>query len=143
MFSSRNIALLFKKSFIAYPNVELFGFKVDAFKLFIIEEKLAAFRNFEFPNTLKALEKYISKSGFIRYLLLYYGKISEPFQNRKVLLLTEGRKLGAIIAGNPVKRANYYTKTIYIPTETERESFTAVQKTIYNNIKLYYFDPNK
>ncbi|KHE78317.1 hypothetical protein GE21DRAFT_1223704, partial [Neurospora crassa] len=77
-FTSKNIALSPKKSFIAYPNIELLNFKIDILKLLIINEKIVVFQNLEFLNTLKSLKQYINVLKFIRYFILYYTSLIEP-----------------------------------------------------------------
>ncbi|KHE81398.1 hypothetical protein GE21DRAFT_1215972, partial [Neurospora crassa] len=75
LFALKNIILSLKKSFITYPNIKLLGFKVNILELSTINERMAAFRNLKFLNTLKSLERYISTSKFIRYLIPYYTKL--------------------------------------------------------------------
>ncbi|KHE83984.1 hypothetical protein GE21DRAFT_1209729, partial [Neurospora crassa] len=78
LFTFKNIVLFLKKSFIIYPNVELFGFKVNILGLLTTNKRIAAFWNLEFPNTLKLLEQYIGVLGFIRYFILYYVSLIKP-----------------------------------------------------------------
>ncbi|KHE79304.1 hypothetical protein GE21DRAFT_1221286, partial [Neurospora crassa] len=77
LFILKNIAFSLKKLYITYLNIELLGFKVDTLGLSITDERIIVFRNLEFPNTLKSLEKYISVLGFIQYFIPYYTKIVE------------------------------------------------------------------
>jgi hypothetical protein len=56
LFEKKNISIALAKSYIVYPNVELFSFYVDRFGLTNIEHYVAAFRNLAFLNNLKALE---------------------------------------------------------------------------------------
>ncbi|KAK3388272.1 hypothetical protein B0T20DRAFT_365310, partial [Sordaria brevicollis] len=78
LFTLYNLILLFKKNYIIYPNVELLGFYIDIFNLSLIKKRLEVFRNLIFPEILKSLEIYISKFNFLRYLIPYYNKLSEP-----------------------------------------------------------------
>ncbi|KAK3401503.1 hypothetical protein B0T20DRAFT_317163, partial [Sordaria brevicollis] len=71
-FTSKNIALLLKKSYITYPNIKLLKFKINALDFSIFKKRLKVFKNLKFLNTLKLLKKYIKGFKFIRYLLLYY-----------------------------------------------------------------------
>ncbi len=48
-----------------YPGVELLGFHVDSFSLTTTRKKVEAFRQLVFLGTLKALEHYISATGFL------------------------------------------------------------------------------
>ncbi|RWA09357.1 hypothetical protein EKO27_g5767 [Xylaria grammica] len=143
MFREKNIAFLAKKSFLGYPSVELLGFRVDGLGISTPEEKLAAFRNLAFPSQLKALEKYIGATGFLRPLLPYYAKIMEPLQRRKTALLNEGRQKGLIESKNPGKRMAYCKSTWYEPTEEEKAAFEAIQDLICRNTLIYHHDPDK
>ncbi|KAI1112917.1 hypothetical protein F5Y14DRAFT_452610 [Nemania sp. NC0429] len=73
-----------------------------------------------------ALEQYIGASSWLRNLILYYAKISEPLQKRKAALLAEGRKEGRIETGKPNKRKAYVQSTYYEPTRAEKALFAAV-----------------
>ena len=79
LFAFRNLALSPKKNFIAYPNIKLLGFRINAIGLTTIIKRLEVFRNLIFPEILKVLKIYIRSSKFIRHLIPYYNKISELF----------------------------------------------------------------
>ena len=64
-FCKKNIAIAPTKSFVGYPGVELLGFHVDSFSLTTTRKKVEAFRQLVFLGTLKALEHYISATGFL------------------------------------------------------------------------------
>ncbi|KAL2017179.1 hypothetical protein VTK56DRAFT_2499 [Thermocarpiscus australiensis] len=120
LFRSKNIAISPKKSYIGYPNVELLGFRVDGLGLITTEHRVQAFKDLAFPDSLKALEQYLGAAGFLRHLIPYYAKLSEPLNTRKTQLLALGRKEGEVVVGNPVKRTAYCSKTYFKPTEAER-----------------------
>lgn len=52
LFSELGISISAKKSFLAYPSVELLGFRVDAFGLSTTTDRIAAFKNLVFPAQL-------------------------------------------------------------------------------------------
>ena len=91
LFSDRRIFISLKKSFLAYLSVKLLSFKVDSLGLLNTAYLLAAFKDLEFPKTLKALETYLGATRFLHHLLPYYTQISKPLQRRKVALLAQGR----------------------------------------------------
>jgi hypothetical protein len=77
-FKAKKISISPSKSFLAYPSVELLGFRVDGLGLTTTGERVEAFKSLEFPSQLRALEQYLSASGFLRHLLPYYAKVVEP-----------------------------------------------------------------
>ena len=101
LFNSMGISMSLKKLFLGYPLVELLGFNVDAFSMSTTKECIQAFRDLDFPYTLWVLESYLGASGFLQHLILYYVKLAEPLQARKIVLLAEGRAQGCIVNGNP------------------------------------------
>jgi hypothetical protein len=145
LFCDKNVAIAPSKSYIAYPNVELLGFRVDSLGLTTTAQRVAAFRNLAFPSTLKALEQWIGATGFLRHLIPYYAQLLEPLQKRKTALLAQGRKEGKLAVGNQGKRANYCAKTTFEPTDAEKLSFESIQKVICaeNPSILYHFNPDK
>jgi hypothetical protein len=56
------------------------GHLVDALGMSTTEERVAAFKNVEFPTTLKALETYIGMTGWLRPYLPSYAHVVEPMQ---------------------------------------------------------------
>ena len=128
-----------------YPNVELLGFRVDSLGLTNTAQRVEAFKKLAFPATLKALEQYIGAASFLRHLILYFAKLAEPLQKRKVELLAQGRKTSGIEANNPSKRISYYARTKFEPTALEIASFKAIQEVIYddNPTILHHFNPDK
>ena len=145
LFLSKNIAISPAKSYVAYPDVELLGFRVNSLGLTTTKERVAAFRNLAFPDSLKALEQYLGASGFLRHLIPYFAKLSEPLQIRKTALLALGRKTGQVVPRNTGKRNAYTTKTFFKPTDAELLSFEAIQHEICKDDPtiLYHFDPDK
>jgi RNase H-like domain found in reverse transcriptase/Reverse transcriptase (RNA-dependent DNA polymerase)/Chromo (CHRromatin Organisation MOdifier) domain/Integrase zinc binding domain len=143
LFNTLGISISPKKSFLAYPSVELLGFRVDAFGLSTTTERIAAFKNLEFPAQLKALEQYLGASGFLRHLLPYYAQISAPLHCRKTALLAKGRAEGRVVTGNPQRRQAYTRSTYYEPTAAEKASFDAIQNAICNETTLAHHDPDK
>ena len=109
-----------------YLDVELLGFRVNSLGLTTTKERVVAFRNLAFPDSLKVLEQYLGASGFLRHLILYFAKLLEPLQIRKTALLALGRKIGQVVPRNIGKRNVYTTKTFFKPTEVELLSFEVV-----------------
>lgn len=144
LFISKNIAISPSKSFVGYPNVELLGFRVDGFGLSNTADRIAAYKQLDFPRNLKALEQYIGSTGFLRHLIPYYAQLVEPLQKRKVALLAEGRKDGRLAIGNPNKRAAFCRNTSFTPTAAETESFNALQENICSEPTiLIHFNPDR
>ncbi|KAL0474811.1 hypothetical protein QR685DRAFT_567708 [Neurospora intermedia] len=56
LFVLKNIILLPKKSYFGYLNIKFLSFYISKFRIFIIKERIKAFRKFAFLNTLKALK---------------------------------------------------------------------------------------
>lgn len=143
LFQERNIAMSPKKSFIGYPSVELLGFRVDSLGMSTTAERVQAFKQLAFPNTLKALEQYLGASGFLRNLLPYYAQLAEPLQKRKTDLLAAGRREGRVVNGNPGKRKHYCQTTRYEPTPAEKASFCAVQDAICKETTIHHHNPDR
>ena len=78
LFVFKNIAIALMKFFIGYPLVDLLGFCVNGFGYSITAQKIKAFKDLVFPKRLKALETYISATGFLRHLIPYYAKLIKP-----------------------------------------------------------------
>ena len=125
--------------------MELLGFRVNSLGLTTTKERVVAFRNLAFLDSLKALEQYLGASSFLQHLILYFAKLSKPLQIQKIALLALGRKIGQVVLQNIGKRNVYTTKTFFKPTEVELLSFEVVQYKIYKDDPtiLYYFDPDK
>ena len=145
LFLSKNIAILPVKSYIVYLDIELLGFRINSLGLTTTKERVIAFRNLAFLDSLKVLEQYLGASSFLQHLILYFAKLSEPLQIQKIALLALGRKIGQIVLRNIGKRNIYTTKTFFKPTKVELLSFEVVQYEIYkdNPTILYYFDLDK
>ena len=145
LFLSKNIAISPAKSYIAYLDIELLGFRVNSLGLTTTKERVIAFCNLAFLDSLKALEQYLGISSFLQYLILYFAKLSKPLQMQKIALLALGRKIGQVVLQNIGKRNIYTTKTFFKPTKVELLSFEVVQYKIYKDDPtiLYYFDPDK
>ncbi|KHE83327.1 hypothetical protein GE21DRAFT_1211261, partial [Neurospora crassa] len=72
LFISKNIVFSPKKSYLAYPNIELLSFYVNGFGLSTTKNRIKTFKKLTFPNNLKAFEQYISNTKFLRHLIPYY-----------------------------------------------------------------------
>ena len=145
LFLSKNIAILPIKLYVVYLDMELLGFRVNSLGLTTTKERIIAFRNLAFLDSLKVLEQYLGASGFLQHLILYFAKLSKPLQIQKIAFLALGRKIGQVVLQNIGKCNVYTTKTFFKPTDVELLSFVAVQYEICKDDPtiLYYFDPNK
>ena len=61
------------KLWIGYNSVEFLGFYINGFGLLNIKKRIAAFINLDPPTILKQFKHYIGLTGFIHYLILWYG----------------------------------------------------------------------
>ena len=77
LFLSKNIAISPTKLYIVYLDVELLGFRVNSLGLTTTKERVVAFYNLAFLDSLKALEQYLGTSSFLQYLILYFAKLLE------------------------------------------------------------------
>ena len=145
LFLSKNIAISPIKLYVVYLDVELLGFRVNSLGLTTTKERVVAFCNLAFLDSLKVLEQYLGASSFLQHLILYFAKLSEPLQIQKIALLALGRKIGQVVLWNIGKYNIYTTKTFFKPTKAELLSFEVVQYEICkdNPTILYYFDPDK
>ncbi len=72
LFKSRDIVLSLTKSFIRYPLIKLLGFYINTFGLSLTVQRTQGFRNLVFLKTLKALKTYLSTTGFLYIMILYF-----------------------------------------------------------------------
>jgi hypothetical protein len=85
-----------------------------------LEDRIAAILNFEFPTTLKELEKYLGFTGWLRIFVFYYAQIFEALQCRKTALLKKGPSAG-------LSRKNYISTIVLTDiTKLEIDSFNAL-----------------
>lgn len=143
IFLEKGISMSPTKSFIGYASIQLLGFYVDSLGLSTTTDRIQGFCNLCFSRTLKDLEADLGSTGFLRHLIPYYAKLSEPMQKRKVALLAEGRAAGRLPVGNVPKRLNYTTSTIFSPTTEERAAFDALQEFVCKRLRLFHMDPHK
>ena len=145
LFLLKNIAISPTKLYIVYLDIELLGFRVNSLGLTTTKERVIAFYNLAFLDSLKALEQYLGASSFLQHLILYFAKLLELLQIQKTALLALGRKIAQVVPRNIGKYNVYTIKTFFKPTDAELLSFEAIQYEIYKDDPtiLYYFDPNK
>jgi hypothetical protein len=67
--AERNIGFASIKSFFCYSSVIFFGFRVDVFGLYNTADRIEAIRNFKFPYTLAAFEKFIGFTSWLRHFI--------------------------------------------------------------------------
>ena len=63
LFDTLNITLKKSKVYFGYLLIILLGQRVDVLKLSCLKDRITAILNFEFPITLKELEKYLGLTG--------------------------------------------------------------------------------
>ena len=134
-----DICLSAKKSFLAYPSVQLLGQRVDAFGLATDEEKLKAISQLAFPKSLRHLEHYLGLTGYLRQYIPFYSSVAEPLQQRKVKLykiLRERR-----VVGNARKKEAARTRLLD-PTRQEIQAYRMLQKLFARPGILTHFDPS-
>lgn len=86
-FQDRNIVLKPSKTFLDYPTIALLGQKVSILGMAAPAEKLKAISGIEFPKTLKQLETYLGKTGWLRHYVPYYAQKATSLQQRKTRML--------------------------------------------------------
>ena len=134
LFSKYGISVNPAKAFLGYPSVQLLGQKVDSLGLWTAEDKLQAISRLSFPTTLAKLETYLGMTGWLRDYIAHYAAIAKPLQDRKTLMLAHSPR-----AGN--ERKNFATRAeITIPSESELQSFYALQAALSKPSFLTHFD---
>lgn len=136
-----NICLSPKKSFLAYPSVQLLGQRVDALGLATDVDKLKAIAQLAFPRTLRQLEHYLGLTGYLRQYIPYYSGVTKPLQQRKAKL-NQILRSRTSVAGNARKKEAARTRVID-PTTEEVEAFKLLQKLFTKPEILTHFDPSR
>ena len=136
LFKRVGVTLKASKSFLAYPNVQLLGQRVDSFGLSTPTERLAAISRLRFPLTLAALETYLGMTGYLRNYIAWYAQIARPLQDRKTDLLKPSPKGGR-------ERKSFSAKTrLSNPSVAELDSFQTLQELLSKPSYLTHFDPH-
>ena len=110
--------------------MKLLGQRVDAFGMATAEDKLAAIHNLTFPITLKALEKYLGLTGYLRKYISKYALVATPLQHCKTALHQGLRERS--IEGNALKRATGSTM-VDMPTPADLNAFHHLHKLFSNH----------
>ena len=137
LFAKMNVVLKPSKTYLGYPSVSLLGQRVDSLGLSTAEEKLEAILSISFPQSLKHLESYLGKTGYLRQYIPYYAQKADSLQRRKVLLLKD-----APMKGRARKRHGLQT-AVNNPTEEELDSFNQLQSAFSRASFLVHFDPKR
>lgn len=87
IFLRYNISIKLTKSFLNYPDVGLFGQKVNSLGLTTSDEKLKAIRLLTYSDTLGALEYYLSLTGYLQCYIHFYAQLAALLQEFKTSLL--------------------------------------------------------
>ena len=87
IFLRYNISIKPTKSFLKYPDIGLFGQRVNSLRLTTSDEKLNAIRLLTYPDTLGALEYYLGLTGYLRSYIHFYAQLAAPLQELKTSLL--------------------------------------------------------
>ena len=137
LFKEYNIAIKPSKTYLGYPTVSLLGQRVDSLGLATAEEKIEAIRGLKFPRTLKNLETYLGKTGYLRQYIAYYAQKVEPLQQRKTRLLR-----GAPSKGRARKQHSQKT-LISDPTQAEKDAFRQLQGSFDRPTFLVHYDKSR
>ena len=132
-----NVTLQASKCFLAYPNIKLFGQRVDAFGLATHEDKLEAIQALKFPRSLHQLEKYLGLTGWLRRYIHSYAKVVEPLQKRKTELAKSCTTTGGKRKSEAVKRL------IDTPSQEELEAYRYLQQAFKRPLWLAHFNASK
>ena len=118
---------------IGFPSSQLLGQGIDNLRLSTLEPKLDAIIALEFPQTLKALGKYLGMTGLLRQYVNGYAWKAEPLHERKTLL-----SKNSPVKGPPRKR--FATRMILEEASDPKklESFHELQKA--STKFLYHHD---
>ena len=135
-----DICLSPKKSFLAYPSVQLLGRRVDALGLATDTDKLSALAHLTFPRTLRQLDHYLGLTGYLRQHIPFYAGISKPLQDRKKRLYRILKERH--VKGNARKREAGRTRLLD-PTDEEISSFEKLQELFASPEILTHFDPSR
>lgn len=134
-----NISLKPSKAYIGYPSAQLLGQRVDGFRMTRVEDKLKAITALEFPKTLRALERYLGMTGYLRHYVAYYAKIAQPLQIRKANLNKTLRlKARSSNAGVASKR-KAVAILVTAPTPLELDAFHHLQSSFSRPSMLIHF----
>lgn len=103
--------------FLNYPDMGLFGQKVNSIGLITSNKKLKAIYFLIYPNTLGALEYYLDLTGYLQSYMHFYAQLAAPLQELKTLF-----QCHALIASK--QRKGYTLKTkLGSPTSQELAFF--------------------
>ena len=134
LFQDRNIVLKPSKTYLGYPTIALLGQKVSSLGMTAPTDKLKAISEIEFPRTLKQLETYLGKTGWLRHYVPYYAQKAAPLQRRKTRLLKPSPTKGSA-------RKSYSNRTILDdPTAAEIDAFEQLQEAFSRTTYLVHFD---
>lgn len=89
IFLKYNISIKPTKFYLNYPDVGLLGQRVNFLGLTTSAKKLKAIRLLPYPDTLSALEYYLSLTGYLRNYIHFYAQLAAPFQSLKTALLRD------------------------------------------------------
>lgn len=137
IFLGYNISIKPIKLFLNYPDIELLGQRLNSLRLIIFDKKLKAIYLPTYPNTLGALEYYLSLTGYLQSYIYFYTQLVTPLNNLKILLFCH-----ISIAG---QQHRVYTLKIMLRPLTPQElaSFLLIQDAWNQLLTLIYHDPKK
>ncbi|RDL33672.1 uncharacterized protein BP5553_08040 [Venustampulla echinocandica] len=139
--AAHSIHLSAKKSFLAYPSVQLLGQRVDALGLATDQEKLRAISHLCFPRSLKQLEYYLGLTGYLRQYIRGYAQLSQPLQLRKSDLYNALRAKGHVKGTKRKREAG--KQPLPNPTQSEVNAFQNLQGAFATPHILHHFDPTQ
>ena len=137
IFLRYNISIKPTKSYLNYPDVGLLGQRVNSLRLTTSDEKLKAICFLCYPETLGALEYYLSLTGYLRSYIHFYAQLASPLQALKTRLLKSAPETGQ-------QRRAYVSKIKFgPPSNIELAFFQALQETLSRPTTLVYHNANK
>jgi hypothetical protein len=105
----------------------------------ITSDRTEATRSLQFPTTLKDLEYFLGRTGYLRQYVLLYAQVTEPLQRRKTALLAAGK----LPPKATRKRTRNTTRTTREPTDDELKAFQAYQDYLLDPEYLQHFNPSR
>lgn len=136
IFLKYNIFISPTKLYLNYSNVALLGQQVNSLGLTTLEQKLEAIRLLSYPETLGALEYYLSLIGYLKNYIHFYTQFATPLQSFKIVLLRA-------VPLNGQKQKVYASKTkLGLLTLQELVFLKSIQKVLSRLSLLMHHNPN-
>ena len=143
IFRRFNISIKLFKIFFVYFSVRFLNQKMNSLKLITNENKFCAISKLKFPITFCKLKHYLELTNWLKKYVKNYVKISEPLQNRKILMLKKSFVIGESV------RKFYFAKIVFQNSiENEFRFYKNLQKKLFslryfvhhNHFRQFYMD---